>query len=199
MPATVPIPAWNAEGLLPPVDRANPVSPNRSPYPVSLGDVVMRFSTSPDRIAILTGFLNYRAALHTAGLTTGFQWFDGSFVEHIEAGARKRPPDDVDVITFYRVPVRVTQAELVARHPELFPTDASGIQAQKDLYKVDARTVHLGQSADRLVDRSAYWSGVWGHQRDTFIWKGFLQIDLSPTDDAAARILLAASSTGATP
>jgi hypothetical protein len=199
MPTTVPIPAWNAEGLLPAVDRANPVSTNRSPYPVVLRDMVMRFSTSPERIAILNGFLNYRAALHAAGLTSGFQWLDGSFVEHIEIGARKRAPGDVDVVTFYRVPAGASQGELVARHPELFPADARGLQALKDLYKVDARMVHLGQTADRLVDRSAYWSGVWGHQRDTFRWKGFLHIDLSPTDDAAARDLLTPPSTGATP
>jgi len=199
MSATVPIPAWNAEGLLPAADRANPVSPNRSPYPVVLGDLVMRFSSSPERIAILNGFLGYRAALHAAGLTVGFQWLDGSFVEHIEVGSRRRAPGDVDVVTFYRLPAGLSQADIVARSPELFPTDAAGVQALKDRFKVDARTVNLGQSADRLVDRSAYWSGVWGHQRDTFTWKGFLQIDLSPTDDAAALALLAPPSTGVAP
>ena len=62
MPATVPIPAWNAEGLIPPTDVANPTSSNRAPYPAALGDVVMRFNTSAARAAILRGLLDYRAA-----------------------------------------------------------------------------------------------------------------------------------------
>src|SRR5437867_13022888 len=104
MPTTVPIPPWNPEGLLPAADMANPTSANRAPYPVTLSDVVMRFHTSAERAAILTGFLDYRAALHAAGLTTGFQWLDGSFMEHIEVGARRRPPNDIDVVSFYHLP-----------------------------------------------------------------------------------------------
>ncbi len=199
MPAPVPIPLWNSEGLLPAVDRANPTSANRSPYPVILGDVVVRFGNSPQRTAIVNGFLGYRAALHAAGLTSGFQWLDGSFVEDIETGSRKRPPGDIDVVTFYRLAGGVTQAEIIARHPDLFPADQPGIQALKDRFQVDARTVHLGQSGETLAGRGAYWSGVWGHQRDTFTWKGFLQIDLSPAGDAAAQALLSSPPPGITP
>jgi len=53
---TVSIPSWNALGLLPPIDPNLPTSPDRSPYPVSLRDVVMRFSTSPQRRAVMKGF-----------------------------------------------------------------------------------------------------------------------------------------------
>lgn len=199
MPTTVPIPSWNAEGLLPSVERVNPTSSNRSPYPVSLSDVVMRFNTGSERAAILRGFLDYRASLHAAGLIAGFQWLDGSFVEHIEVSPRNRPPADVDVVTFYRLPPGVSQASVVASAPDLFPNDAPGIVAQKAQYKVDARTVHLGLSSERLVDRGTYWSGVWGHQRNTFKWKGFLQIDLGPGEDAAARALLAPLPLGGQP
>lgn len=195
MPAPVPIPGWNAEGLLPPVDPANPASLNRSPYPASLTEFVTRFNTSPERMAILSGFLDYRAALHAAGLTGGFQWLNGSFVEHIEEGHRKRPPRDIDVVTFFQLPSGVSLADLVARVPDLFPADAAGLQALKARFKVDAYTIHLAQNAERLVDRSAYWYGMWAHQRDTMTWKGFLQIDLAPVDDATARGLIG---TGAT-
>jgi hypothetical protein len=84
MPPLVAIPPWNAEGILPPIDAAAPTSANRAPYAVSLSDFVLRFSTSQERIGILTGFLNYRAALHAAGLTSGFQWVNGSFMEQVE-------------------------------------------------------------------------------------------------------------------
>jgi hypothetical protein len=199
MPTTVPIPPWNAEGLLPAADVANPTSATRSPYPVALGDVVLRFNTSPDRAAILRGFLEYRAALHVAGLTAGFQWLDGSFMEHIEAGSRNRPPNDIDVVTFYRLPPGVTQADLVTRTPDLFPSNVIQLKALKARYKVDARALHLGMVSEKLVDRSAYWYGVWVHQRSTFKWKGFLQIDLAPGEDAAARALLAPPAPAATP
>lgn len=43
---TVAIPAWNALGLLPPIDAEAPASSKRSPYPVSLLDVVRRFAQS---------------------------------------------------------------------------------------------------------------------------------------------------------
>jgi len=65
----------------------------------------------------------------------------------------------------------------------------------KDRFKVDTFLVHLGLVPERLVDRAAYWSGVWGHQRDTFAWKGFLQVDLSPDEDETARQLLEQAST----
>lgn len=151
----------------------------------------MRFGSNSKRTTIIQGFLDYRSALHAAGLADGFQWLDGSFVEHLEIGSRQRPPNDIDVVTFFRLSGSSTLAEIVERSPELFPSDASEQQALKDRYKVDAYTVNLGQNANRLVDRSVYWYGLWAHQRDTFTWKGFLQIDLSPSDDAIARALLA--------
>ena len=187
---TVPIPLWNAEGLLPAADVVDPTSGNRAPYPVSLIDVVMRFSTSKERAKILAGFLGYRAALHGAGLTVGFQWLDGSFMEHIEIGHRQRPPDDIDVVTFYRMPVGMTQMSLVAGSPGLFPETEAESDALKARYSVDAFAFSLGMSGERLVDHGAYWYGVWAHQRDTFKWKGFLQIDLAPSEDAAAHALL---------
>jgi hypothetical protein len=200
MPPLVAIPPWNAEGILPPIDAAAPISANRAPYAVSLSDFVLRFSTSQKRIEILTGLLNYRAALHAAGLTSGFQWANGSFMEHVEiCPRRQRPPNDVDVVTFYHLPAGATQATVAAGAPELFPSTPAEHDTLKNKYLVDAFPISLGGSSERLVDRSAYWYGVWGHQRDTFKWKGFLQLDLAPAEDAPARALLTANNTGGTP
>lgn len=193
MPPTVPIPAWNPEGVIPPADFADPVSPNRAPYPVTLGDVVLRFSTSPERIRILDGLLRYRAALHAIGMTSGFQWIDGSFVEDVETSSRSRPPGDVDVVTFFNLPAGATQAALVAAAPALFPQTAAEHDHIRNTYFVDGYTLHLGSRSERLVDRSAYWYGVWSHQRTTFKWKGFLQVDLSPAEDVLAQSLLTAA------
>ena len=94
------IPAWNALGLLPPIDPTTPTAVERSPYPVSLKDLVLRFGTSPERKAILTGFLEYRAILHQFGVQHGFQWLDGSFMEEIEI-LEGRPPMDLDVVPLF--------------------------------------------------------------------------------------------------
>ncbi len=56
MPATVPIPPWNAQGVLPPQEVTAPTSANRAPYLVSLSDLMLRFGTSAERVAILRGF-----------------------------------------------------------------------------------------------------------------------------------------------
>jgi hypothetical protein len=60
--ATTPIPPWNARGVLPPNDPLDPAGSDRSPYPVPLLDLVMRFATLPERRAILQGLLDFRAA-----------------------------------------------------------------------------------------------------------------------------------------
>ena len=101
--APVAIPTWTADGVLPPINASHPVSPMRSPYVVSLTDYVLRFGDTAERRTILEGFLRYRAALHAAGLVQGFQWLDGSFLEHIEL-TEGRAPNDIDVVTFYRLP-----------------------------------------------------------------------------------------------
>jgi hypothetical protein len=64
-----------------------------------MSEVVLRYGVTAERAAILTGLLDYRAALRNVGIMDGFQWLDGSFVEDVEA-IRSRPPSDIDVVTF---------------------------------------------------------------------------------------------------
>ncbi|MFW6331797.1 MAG: DUF6932 family protein [Thermodesulfobacteriota bacterium] len=68
---TVGIPNWDAQGVLPPNDPVDPSSAERSPYNVSLTDFALHFGTTEKRQAILRGFLDFRAALHAAGLDNG--------------------------------------------------------------------------------------------------------------------------------
>lgn len=154
-------------------------SAGRSPYKVSLVDCVLRFATTPERRAILTGYLAYRQALHEAGLVSGFQWLDGSFCEDVET-IESRAPNDLDVVTFYHLPATTTQAQLMARYPKTF--DRKGAKVR---WKVDVYTVSLGGPPERLVERGAYWYGTWSHRRDE-LWKGFLQVSLDPKDDPTA-------------
>src|SRR3546814_8995494 len=70
-----------------------------SPYSTSMTEIVSRFATSAERVAILRGLLDFRARLAGIDIVQGFQWIDGSFVEDCET-VRQRPPLDVDVVTF---------------------------------------------------------------------------------------------------
>ena len=183
--SVIAIPNWTVEGVLPPIDVHDPTSADRSPYPVTLSDLVLRFNTSPERKAILGGWLGYRAGLHSVGLTTGFQWVDGSFLEDVET-IDLRPPKDVDVVTFYDPPNGISQSDLLNRAPDLFDHDKV-----KATYRVDSYLQSLAARRDRLVRQTAYWYSMWSHRR-TQMWKGFLEVTLDPADDANAKALLSA-------
>jgi hypothetical protein len=176
------IPAWTADGVLPAIDSSQPVSPVRSPYAVSLTDCVLRFTETSARSRVLSGLLEYRSALHRLGLVQGFQWLDGSVFEHVER-SEGRDPNDIDVVTFYRLPPGLVQADLVDGVGPLL-----GEQA-KERYLVDGYLVDLGMRPERLVRQSAYWYSVWSHRRN-MAWKGFVEVPLAPDDDVAAAELL---------
>ncbi len=180
----VAIPAWTAEGVLPLIHSLQPMAAERSPYVVSLTDYVLRFGDTAERNRVLNGFLRYRAALHNAGVVEGFQWLDGSFLEHIEM-TEGRPPNDIDVVTFYRLPVGVSQAELAQKAGALIQHDAV-----KKEFSVDAYLVHLGMDAERLTRQGAYWYSVWSHRRNR-VWKGFVQVSLAAVEDVIATATLA--------
>ncbi|MEZ4363230.1 MAG: hypothetical protein R3B48_23850 [Kofleriaceae bacterium] len=178
------IPAWTADGVLPAINVSQPVSPERSPYVVSLTDYVLRFGQTPERRAVLDGFLRYRAELHEAGVVQGFQWLNGSFLEHVEL-TEGRAPNDVDVVTFYRLPAGVSQAQLMAKLGAHVDHDSV-----KAAFLVDHYFVSLGMDAERLARTSAYWYSVWSHRRNQ-LWKGFVQVDLAPAEDTVAAATLA--------
>ena len=141
----------------------------------AVGGAVCHF---PGASGHLRGFLDYRAALHAAGVIVGFQWVDGSFVENIEA-LEGRQPNDVDVMTFYAVPE--------ASHDNLF--DISSAETESALH-IDAYfyPIDLPLTPDR-VQLIAYWYSIFAHRRDGS-WKGFVEVDLSPFEDPAARLAL---------
>jgi hypothetical protein len=177
---TVRIPAWNEEGVLPPVDPEDHSGTTdlRAPYVVDLVDFVTRFATSPERREILKGFLDYRAALHATGLIRGFQWLNGSFTENVEV-LEARPPRDIDVVTFVDFP---EDSGFPGKLPDVF--DPWLTRAR---YRVDGYYVETGfQPPEALVERIAYWYSMWSHRRDG-LWKGFLQLDLYQARDADAR------------
>jgi Family of unknown function (DUF6932) len=180
----VDIPTWNSSGVLPPNDRTDGVSFDRSPYNVTLTELVTKLGFSENRKKILTGLLEFREELHALGLTKGFQWIDGSFVEDVET-TEKRPPNDVDVVTFFHIPDGENQRTLVHKNRDLF--DQTKVKSR---FFVDSYPLALTTSApETLVGLATYWYSLWSHKR-TGEWKGYLQIDLDPCSDRDAKLLL---------
>lgn len=179
------IPAWSPAGVIPPIRPAMPGhSFDRSPYPVELITLIDRFATSPERVAILNGLLAFRSALHKAGVVSGFQWLDGSFLEQIEI-LENRPPRDMDVVTFLEIPAGYNQLTLAQQHSNLF--DQAHLKTH---YSMDAYFAVLGQPTNEMqVKNITYWYSMWSHRRDG-LWKGFIQVDLHPSQDAQAQTLL---------
>ncbi len=173
------IPAWNNSAVLPPVRPGQPGhSADRSPYLAPLSEVVQRFAISPERITVLRGLIDYRNELRRLGVTNGFQWLDGSFVEHKEA-LFNAPPEDVDVVTFFTLPAGVSdEAAFVARNLDLFDPSLS-----KKRFRVDAYAMVIGNLLEVAdVQQISYWYSMWSHRRNG-IWKGFVQVDISPNGD----------------
>lgn len=181
------LPSWDYTGVLPPVMPGEAgSSPHRSPYRAELTDIIDRFAISYERVKILKGLLEFRKRLHRAGITSGFQWLDGSYTENVEV-LEGRPPRDVDVVTFFYLPAGQTQQSVASSDPDLF----SPASAKKQ-FSVDSYFFCLGKPIDAgLVQRISYWYSMWSHRRNGQ-WKGFVQVDLSPANEVSATELLAA-------
>ena len=138
------IPAWDNQHRLPPVRPRTPEweqheTTNRSPYKASIVEFVSRFAGSAHRVYLLHRFLDYRRDIYDAGIKDGFQWINGSFVEDIEnKDEDQRPPNDIDVVTFYYPPQNRSESYL-----ELFNTVKT-----RPKYDVDAYPVELGDPLD---------------------------------------------------
>jgi hypothetical protein len=176
------IPAWTPAGILPPflgTEATHRQPGSRSPYPVTLHEMVTRFSTSSHRIALMIGFINFRKALHAEGLVTGMQWLDGSFVEDIEHHRPARPnPGDIDVVTILPAP---GPGDITPQREQLFDPAYT-----KAAFHVDSYPIEVDGHIPNLVDDVTYWYGLFSHRRTTFEWKGILAISLTPDgeDDA---------------
>jgi hypothetical protein len=180
----MPIPKAVPPGILPPFLKSPTRRDGLSPYLATLVELVERYAISPQRIRILEGLLAYRAELRRVGLSAGFQWIDGSFVETLN-----REPNDVDVVTVSPLPTSCSPDD-----EHLFETKEAKKRFLCGAYFVDL----ANGDATWSITESVYWYGLFSHQRQTQRWKGLVQIDLNPPDgDSAARARLAALKRGA--
>ncbi|TIH09634.1 DUF6932 family protein [Pseudomonas leptonychotis] len=181
------IPELNQSGVLPPfIPEKGPTDPaGMAPYRTTITEFVVRYSQSPERITILKGLLEYRRKLRETGITQGFQWLDGSFVENVEL-TRGRPPADVDLVTFAFRPTSSIDEwkNLVRSNTELFLPDES-----KEKYFCDAYFVDLNLHPIHIVSNTRYWFGLFSHQRESYLWKGMIEVPIQCNDDKAMQFL----------
>jgi len=178
------IPAFDTNNVLPPHTGDPRRLDQLSPYPCTTAELCQKFATSPERIAILGGFLRFRALLVQAGFVTGFQWLDGSFLEAIEA-EENRPPKDLDLVTFYIPPNPAFNTTVAAA----FPIFRSRSQIKTDFH-LDHFLFDIAHHPVLTVEWTRYWTGLFSHRRDG-VWKGMLRVDLNtPVEDTNARALL---------
>lgn len=167
------IPTFTLDGILPPFLGEEPSENSElmSPYRVSASEVVNHFATSCRRREILIGWLKHRRALRKVGIVSGFQWLDGSFLENLG----NREPKDLDVMIFFRRPARRKKdaifEQFAKRHEKLFIHSIV-----KATYNLDSYFIDLDGNSESIVSVSRYFLQLFSHQRNTFLWKGMLQV-----------------------
>lgn len=182
---TNPIPLFDHNLVLPPHLGDSTLPDHLSPFPCTTVHLCERLGTTPERRMILASFLDFRERLTSEGLTTGFQWLDGSFLENIES-RESRPPKDLDVVTVYWGYDLAFQTALQGRFPEFSAPDLAKGNYSLDHYPLDA-----GYSPEVTVELTRYWISLFSHSR-LGVWKGMLRVELNtPAEDAAARVELA--------
>lgn len=184
------IPNLNHSGVLPPflpnIGPSN--SAAMAPYQAHLVEIVARFANTSERKEILRGLLSYRQLLRNAGITDGFQWIDGSYIENCEL-YRGCPPRDIDIVTFAERPSRCVddtswEAFFIQNEGVLFNRESI-----KSQYRCDAFYEDLSLPGRVIVSRARFWFGLFSHQRMTYLWKGLLEVPLQADDQAALSLL----------
>ena len=174
------IPSFNHNNVIPP-HLGNPTNKaHLSPYSCTILELCNRFSTSKERISILKGLLLFRQKMHANGVIYGFQWLDGSFLENIEV-SESRPPNDLDIVTFFGGLLPADQASIRSTFPEF----ANPVLA-KASYSLDHYPVDYSYNPGVTVEMTRYWIQLFTHNRNG-IWKGILRLPLNtPIDDQHA-------------
>lgn len=185
------IPGFGLDDVLPPFegdDATGAADLCRSPYQATMSELVDRFGTSRERGAILRGFKAYRDALRASGFATGFQWVNGSFVEACEL-VKGRPPSDIDVVSLFYRPANLNDVTAWQSFVQRNVQTLFDPQHCKATYLCDSYFIDLNIAADLVATQAAYWFGLFSHQRDTFRWKGLIQLNLQCDDESAMDLL----------
>jgi hypothetical protein len=181
----LPVPPFNVDGVIPPyVGSGGPGGQfgDISPYLATCLEVVQALGTTPQRLVILRGWLDHRAAIRGLGIVTGFQWLDGSFVED-------KLPNDLDLLTFAELPQAAAQ-----QGNAFFLANQNVIDRGlvKQAFRLDHFWVNLHAKPQSIVTLTRYYLGLFSHRRGDDLWKGMLEVDLADATELDADALVAA-------
>ena len=174
------LPLHREDGTLPPHFGERMVLKHPcSPYPITLSDLIRLFGGDSHRQSLLQGLLDFRRDLRALGVKDGFHWLGGSFIEKSD-----HVPSDIDVVSFFVTPqawgTEQAREALYEKHPDLFVKERT-----KARYHLDAYLIQLAMKRD-MFRYLALWNSLFGHDRHTLKWKGFVEIDMHTTDDDQA-------------
>lgn len=186
----MPLPSFDLRGLLPPFVGADATTPDRSPYWVTMPELVGAFGTTPHRQQLLRNLIAYRALLAQGGYVGGIQFIDGSFVENVEA-LESRNPGDIDVFSILNAPPRYLTDPTAWQATGLpfWNAEVADRNLNKQRFSLDTYAVLFEERQAQpmnLISDIIYWYGLFSHQRDTFAWKGFAGLALDPAADQVA-------------
>lgn len=174
------IPDFDHNHVLPPFVGSPVVPGEGSPYDCTSLEFCRKFAFSRRRIEILKRFLDFRSQMNAHGITSGFQWVDGSFVENIEQ-SQGRDPNDIDIVSF--VDLTGFNLNLIASNfPEFGDPSLS-----KANYLVDHYVVDYCYRPDLTVESTRYWIQLFSHNRAGH-WKGILCIPIGSTNEDSAAL-----------
>lgn len=93
------------------------------------------------------------------------------FLKEIEKIDR-RPPTDMDIVTFFTPPTPTFVASLFANSRPLID-----VNTVKSSYHIDHYFVDMSIKPEEIVYLSRYWHNLFTHRRNG-VWKGILRVDL---------------------
>ncbi|HTB03395.1 MAG TPA: hypothetical protein VK804_23245 [Bradyrhizobium sp.] len=185
----MPVPAFDARGLLPPFLGANSaIAPSRSPYPSLMTELVSMLGGTPERCNLLFSLLKYRSLLHSFGYVDGVQFIDGSFVENVET-REGRDPRDIDIFSFLIRPVQYHGNDPLWQSTGFaqWTGEIVNQSLNKQRYQLDTYAIAVDQAGPlQLMNETIYWYSLFSHKRVTQEWKGFVAVPLNASDDQTA-------------
>lgn len=191
---TMPIPPFDANGLLPPFIGEDATGKDRSPYMVTIFELAQLFGDTPRRRRLLANLIMYRALLASDGYQSGLQFIGGAFVENIELTGL-RDPDDIDVLSIVNAPKKyIVEPSLWTSTGKAFwDHEIADRRKNKQRYSLDAPALIYENTEPYIFIRELiYWYGLFSHQRSTRVWKEFLALTLDFSLDQATFALLSA-------
>lgn len=187
----LPIPQFDSRGLLPAFTGTDPTSGDRSPYIASMPEFVTRFGNTDHRRMLIRNLIQYRALIENGGFAHGFQMLNGSFVENVEQ-VEGRAPGDIDVLSLISIPQQY-HADPTLWQTSGFPFWRDEIANQplnKQRFSLDTYAIVYPNAGAQGLKELFYWHGLFGHQRTTFSWKGFVMISFDSAQDQVAAGML---------